>query len=130
MQQTSPKVSWLNANQLHRLEGVFVYFGFLLLLFVIGEKTIFRTVSQGQRSSRRPSTVFRHAVFPLLIYYVTTLGLPLLNGAWRQAGFLEHSLCVLLTPLVVVLLVGAVARLKTIGRRSTLGTESELLPTG
>jgi hypothetical protein len=72
----------------------------------------------------------RQAVFPLLIYYVTTLGLPLANGAYRQPSFLEHSLFVFLIPLAVVLIVVAIGYLRTIGRRSTLGTESELLPTG
>jgi exosortase K len=130
MQQTPLKVSWLNANQLHRLEGVFVYFGFLLLLYVISEKTIFRRLREGRRNASGASSVFRHAVFPLLIYYVTTLGLPLANGAYRQPSFLEHSLFVLLAPLAVVVLVSVVAYFRTIGRRSTLGTESELLPTG
>ena len=130
MQQTPLKVSWLNANQLHRLEGVFVYFGFLLLLFVISEKTILRRTRDSRSNTSKPWRVLRHAVFPLLIYYVTTLGLPLANGAYRQTSFLEHSLVVLLAPLAVVALVSVVAYLRTIGRRSTLGTEPGLLPTG
>ena len=130
MQQTPLKVSWLNANQLHRLEGVFVYFGFLLLLFVISEKTISRRGRENRRNTSSAWRVCRHALFPLMIYYVTTLGLPLANGAYRQPSFLEHSLFVLFSPLAVVALVSVVVYLRTIGRRSTLGTESELLPTG
>ena len=130
MQQSPLKVSSLNANQLHRLEGVFVYFGFLLLLYLISERTIFRRARNGRMKTSRPLNVFRQAAFPLMIYYVTTLGLPLANGAYRQSSFLEHSLFVLLAPLAVVALVSVIAYLKTIGRRSTLGTESGLLPTG
>jgi hypothetical protein len=39
-----------------------------------------------------------------MIYYATTLAMPLANGAYRQgADFWEHFLFVLLTPLLLVL---------------------------
>ena len=38
IQRRSFEVSGLNANQLHRLEGIVVYFGFLMLLFVVMER--------------------------------------------------------------------------------------------
>jgi len=42
-------------------------------------------------------------VFPLSVYYATTLGLPILNGAYRQGiEFWEHSLFVLVLPVVLV----------------------------
>ena len=90
IQRYSIEVSGLTGNQLHRLEGIVVYFGFLLLLFVLTEK--------GSAAPRR-----RLVLFPLAIYYATTLGLPLLNGSYRQGiPFLEHSLFVLLLPLILL----------------------------
>jgi exosortase K len=86
------EISWLTANQLHRLEGILVYFGFLLLLFMLTEP-----VDQAKRSRWL-------LVFPLLIYYATTLGIPFANGSYRQgAAFWEHSVFVLLLPLILVL---------------------------
>ena len=39
-----------------------------------------------------------------MIYWFTTLGIPILNGAYRQGtGFWEHFLFVLFTPLILVL---------------------------
>jgi exosortase K len=94
------EVGWLSPNQLHRFEGVFIYFGFLLLLFTVNEK-----MSSGNASSSaKASGLFRRHLYPLLFYYVTTLGIPLANGAYRQGDdFREHSLFVLLTPLVLII---------------------------
>ncbi|HEX8847821.1 MAG TPA: exosortase K [Pyrinomonadaceae bacterium] len=95
-----PEVGWLSSNQLHRLEGIFIYFGFLLLLFMVNEKMSYGSAS----SSRNASGLFRLTLCPLLVYYATTLGIPLANGAYRQgADFWEHSLFVLLTPILLIL---------------------------
>jgi len=84
----------LNAHQLHRFEGILVYFGFLALLFVVSEKT----------DSENTSGPLRWAFIPLLVYYATTLGIPLANGAYRQeSGFWDHSLFVLVIPLILML---------------------------
>lgn len=101
------EIGWLNPNQLHRFEGIFIYFGFLLLLFMASEK-VYRTGSDSDRipslNSAKPSGLFRQSFFPLLIYYATTLAIPLTNGAYRQgADFWEHSFFVLLTPLLLIL---------------------------
>ncbi len=86
--------SWLSPDQLHRFEGIFIYFGFLLLLFVVSEKV----------SSGITSGLFGKSLFPLLVYYATMLGIPLANGAYRQGyGFWEHALFVLLIPLLLIL---------------------------
>jgi exosortase K len=91
-------VNWLNPSQLHRFEGIFIYFGFLLLLFVVSEN-----MRPGTASS-----LFRRSFFPLLVYYATTLGMPLANGAYRRgAYFWEHCLFVLTVPLVLILPVAA-----------------------
>ena len=89
----SVEIDGLSHNQLHRLEGIVVYFGFLLFLFFLTEEF----------DSAKPSRLVRVLPFPLLVYYATTLGVPLLNGSFRRSGFWEHSLFVLVLPLLVVL---------------------------
>jgi exosortase K len=102
----SVAISGLTNNQLHRLEGIVVYFGFLLLLFLLTEKL----------EARKPLRFARVLPFPLLIYYATTLGVPLLNGSFRRSAFWEHAVFVLLLPLLFVIPVTLVyvwrARLK------------------
>lgn len=91
---------WLSQNQLHRFEGIFIYFGFLLLLFMVSEKMS----PENAASDGKASGLFRRTLCPLLIYYATALGIPLVNGAYRQgADFWEHALFVLLTPLLLML---------------------------
>lgn len=98
VQRMPAQVSWLNPNQVHRFEGIFIYFGFLLVLFVVSERM----------SSEKTSGLFRQSFFPLLVYYATTLGIPLANGAYRQGTeFWEYSLFVLLIPLVLILPIAA-----------------------
>ena len=91
IQRRAIEFSWLTANQLHRLEGIVVYFGFLLLLFVVTER---------QAPVKRRSLL----LFPLVVYYATTLGIPLLNGSFRQGSeFWEHFVFVLLLPLLLII---------------------------
>lgn len=110
MQQTSFSVSSLSPNQLHRFEGIFIYFAFLLLLFVISERV------SAEHSKRWLQFSFsdwlRLSAFPLLIYYAVMLGIPLANGAYRKGtDFWEHSLYVLLIPVPLVLLLTLFRRL-------------------
>jgi exosortase K len=98
----------LNPNQIHRFEGILVYFGFLLLLFMVSENLMYRTATNSERITRIPSKnlsgLLRQSFFPLMIYYATTLAMPLANGAYHQgADFWEHFLFVFLTPLLLVL---------------------------
>src|SRR5262249_20153093 len=84
---------WMTPNQMHRFEGIFIYFGFLMLLFVVSERVAYRRRPFGiiagralhpWRGSSNYHDLFgsiRQLSFPLLIYYATTLALPLLNGA-------------------------------------------------
>jgi exosortase K len=93
-------VGWLNQKQLHRFEGIFIYFGFLLLLFMVSEKM----GSENRPGSEKAYHLFRRTFCPLLIYYATTLAIPLAAGAYRRgADFWEHSLFVLLIPLMLLL---------------------------
>lgn len=90
IQRYDIQVSGLSANQLHRLEGILVYFGFLLLLFVLMEK---RNATPGRKLM----------LFPLGIYYAITLGIPLVKGSYHQGmPFWEHSIFVLVLPLILV----------------------------
>lgn len=85
---------WLTANQLHRLEGIVVYFGFLLLLFLLMEWF----------ESKDRSLSPRAFVFPIVIYYAITLGIPLVRGSYSQAAaFWEHSAFVLVLPVLLLL---------------------------
>ena len=101
MRHMSFRVDGLNANELHRLEGIFVYFGFLLLLFVITERW----------RDQSGSNLLHQSLFPLVIYYLTTLGIPLANVVYHRGNvsgeFWEHSLFVLLTPLPLILILAA-----------------------
>jgi exosortase K len=94
MQKMPGKIGWLNHEQLHRFEGIFVYFGFLLLLFVVSEKI----------GAEKSSGLFRQTFLPLIVYYATMLGIPLANGAYRQGSiYWEHSIFVLLIPFLLIL---------------------------
>jgi exosortase K len=117
------EMSWLSGNQLHRFEGIFIYFGFLLVLFMVSEK-----MNSGAGSVSRTgsiSNLFRQSVFPLLIYYAIALGIPLVNGAYSSgsaAGFWEHSVFVLLTPLLLILPL-VVLRLGLLTRSQNAGSQ-------
>ena len=101
----SEEIGWLSASQAHRLEGIVVYFGFLLILFLLTEKT-----------KHQGADLFRQLRFPLLVYYATTLVLPLANGAFKLRGFWEHCLFVLVVPGLLVLILLAL-RLLVSGRK-------------
>jgi len=90
IQRRAIEVNGLTGNQLHRLEGIVIYFGFLLLLFMLIERV---------DSPLRLKRVF---LFPLLVYYTTTLGIPLVNGSFRQPAFWEHFGFVFVLPLILV----------------------------
>jgi exosortase K len=92
MQRRAVDVSWLTGNQLHRLEGIVIYFGFLLLLFMLTER-----MDTGEPR--------RLLLFPVVIYYATTLGIPLLNGSYRQPTFWEHFAFVIILPAVLAFFV-------------------------
>jgi len=101
LQRRPPDIGGMTPAELHRFEGIFVYFGFLLLLFVMSERG----------RTKNTSGLLSLSVFPLLIYYLTTLGIPLANSAYRQklvdGDFREHFVFVLLTPLIFIVPVAA-----------------------
>jgi exosortase K len=91
--------SSLTPADIHRLEGITVYFGGLMLLYALVQRI------------DRGGAVFRY-VLPLGCYYLVTLGLPLANGAAQASdAFLTHAVIVLLVPPVLMLLVSGASRL-------------------
>lgn len=88
------EVSWLTADELHRIEGIVVYFGSLMLLFVTSE-SLGRQMSIPQ--------IGRRSLIPLVVYYAVTLGVPIVGGAYDQIEFWKHSVVVILAPLIVIL---------------------------
>lgn len=115
LQKSPLEIGGLSGNQLHRLEGIFVYFGFLLLLYVLAEKTTRNGVAKtGETSAISAikgagtiSILLRSSFFPLLIYYATTLGIPVATTAYRSGpvspDFWEHFAFVLLAPLIFII---------------------------
>jgi len=117
-------IGWLDSGQLHRLEGIFIYFLFLTLLFLVSERN----------SSDGPFSLIRRCFLPLLVYYAMMLGIPFLNGAYRSGrNFWEYSIVVLLVPMVVlcfacfaVLCVFARTRLpNSVGLQSTVRAKTQ-----
>ena len=132
LQRMHLETSWLSGNQLHRFEGIFIYFGFLLFLFMVSESTSENALGSANAShveiTSRSKTVsraetasglLRRSFFPLLIYYATTLGIPLAHGAYRTGtvatDFWEHSLFVFLTPFLLILPLTAFSFLRVLG---------------
>ena len=113
LRQMSFETSWLSPSELHRLEGIVIYFGFLLLLFLLNERLragsarTLPVASDGRTRAGSQGRLFKQALFPLLIYYATTLGVPLANGAFHRrftaSDFWEHLGFVLLIPLVLII---------------------------
>jgi len=85
---------WLNPEEIHRLEGIVVYFSFLLLLFVVSEVV---------RAGGFKGTCVRRLLIPIAIYYSVTLGIPIITGAFQLPGFWSHSIFVIVTPALVML---------------------------
>jgi exosortase K len=98
-------LSTFTAADIHRLEGIVVYFGGLLLLYELVQR-----IDRGTHA-------FGYAL-PLGCYYLVTIVLPLANGALRlrsgQAGgdvFVAHAVIVILVPPGLILLLWVMRRL-------------------
>jgi hypothetical protein len=87
----------LDGQQFHRLEGIVVYFGFLLGLYFLNEKVM-------SESFKTTSLDLRKLVLPLVIYYGVTIVIPIMNAAdLYSTGFWEHTAFVLLVPIILIL---------------------------
>lgn len=101
-------ITVLNGEEIHRVEGIIVYFGFLLLLFIASER-----IDKGYDVSHgRRHGLLHRSLLPLVIYYAATLGIPLVNGAYADPEFWKHSVFVMLTPLLLILPLAALPYLK------------------
>jgi exosortase K len=97
-----PDIAGLGRDELHRLDGILIYFGSLLLLYAVTQR--------GSHGNSRGGV--KRYLLPLGVYYATTLGIPLVNGAFRRGGeFWEHALFVLLVPIVLIATVASVSGL-------------------
>lgn len=99
--QQNPVAFGLSAAQVHRLEGIVVYFGFLLLMLLIVERF-------------ERANLYSVVVFALLIYYGVTIGIPISNGSFNA----EHFGFVLVVPIILILPVLLFAAVK-----KTAGTQ-------
>ncbi|MGD9589362.1 MAG: exosortase K [Pyrinomonadaceae bacterium] len=100
LRQIDPDLIWLNPDQMHRFEGIVVYFGFLILVFVAGERML------RDDEPRKPRSWWRRWLLPLGSYYAATLGIPIANGLYAgglaRPEFVEHAIFVLVIPIVIV----------------------------
>jgi exosortase K len=126
IRRQDPELIWLNPEQLHRFEGIVIYFGFLLLLFIVSENV---SSDAHTRTIGRWTWLLRY-LLPLVVYYATTIGVPLANGAFRRepgaAEFWHHSLFVFLTPLILVLSIVIIGFLKDQRIRSLIWPQNPL----
>jgi exosortase K len=104
---------WITPERVHRIAGTLIYCFCLLVLHLAGE----RIAGWLRRRGAEPGKVttlktpgfapflFTCAV-PLLWYALVTIGIPLMNRAYRQSGlrFVEHCALVLVACGMVVLL--------------------------
>ena len=101
LNESRPTLAGLDRNDIHRLDGILIYFGFLLMLFVVSKKFMGET-----------KTGVRTYIFPLVIYYAMTLAVPIANGALKQGSdFWQHAAFVMVTPLALIAAVAIAARL-------------------
>ena len=104
-----PEVFGLGREELHRLDGILIYFGFLLMLFAVAEPRsrtagVTNTVPVKRGVFDRIFAAVKRYVFPLAVYYATTLGIPIANGAAGRGGeFWEHAVFVAATPIVMII---------------------------
>jgi exosortase K len=96
------EVTWLSADQLHRLQGVGVYL-IGLVLFAYGINALLTRHSWSDIRNagcgwKKVGKGVIAALLPMLCYFSVTLFIPLLNGAYRTSPkqFSEHVWMVLL----------------------------------
>ena len=98
LQDSLFQLEWLDPEEMHRVEGIVIYFGFLLILYVLVD----RVSSNRNNRPRSRHNALRRLVLPLTVYYAFTLGIPAVNGAFSQGGrFVEHAVFVLLIPAIL-----------------------------
>lgn len=131
--------SWfgLGREELHRLDGILVYFGFLMLLFCVLSLAEIRSVSRKDAKDAKKKGFEGYLLplkdskdtkkkrvagywLPLAVYYATTLGIPTLNGAFRQAEFWKHAMFVIVVPVAMISLAMAAGLLRLDRKRKDI----------
>ena len=105
---------WMTPGQLHRIEGIFIYFLFLCLFYSILGKMI-HLFSKNRRlkkekknnTSRFSRQTVAAALIPFFWYGLFSMGVPLINRAYHKNGlqFFEHCLVIFSVCLVVFSLI-------------------------
>lgn len=118
---------WITPERIHVIEGTVVYFASLLLLYYVVDE-ILKCIAPVNEKSRNTvesntrkahtgkasiSILYRYSI-PVLLYFAITLGIPFINGAFRnnRADFLEHAALVAAVCVVVIVLLGLLFILK------------------
>jgi exosortase K len=100
LRDLAPALDWLEPEDLHRLEGIAVYFAALLVLYFVDERADQR--SRSRYTDRTSNPLWRY-LLPLGVYYAVTLGIPIANGAYKQGSeFWRHSLFVVFAPMALM----------------------------
>jgi len=103
---------WITPERLHTIEGTIVYFASLLLLYFIVDEVLkhFAPVYDKNRhteescAEKSSFNILRKYSIPVLLYFAITLGIPFLNGAYRnnRTNFLEHTALVTVVCSIVI----------------------------
>ena len=119
LNRSRPTLAGLDHNDIHRLDGILIYFGCLLMLFVASEKLV-----------NRSKTSIRTFMVPLAIYYAMTLAIPIANGALKQgSAFWEHAAFVIVTPMVIIAAAAASFELfSRYAKRKDISSRGALIP--
>ena len=99
MHASNFQLAGFDAEGLHRIEGIVVYFLFLLLLFITSEGWGTKKISIDLFAT----ILVRRSAYLLLIYYAVTLGIPIVRGSYRDAEFWGHAGFVMGIPLLFII---------------------------
>ncbi|OPZ92871.1 MAG: hypothetical protein BWY74_01378 [Firmicutes bacterium ADurb.Bin419] len=110
----------ITPERVHRIEGVLIYFVSLFIIYSLIERKAGFIVSgfcEEKYSARSMKKLIITCVPPLFWYFVFTLGIPLLNRAYKKDGvhFLEHSIVIISISFISVLVYCLISKLKHIG---------------
>ena len=108
------QTSWIDHDELHRVQGIVIYFGFLLALFIASE----RSASVEGSVWNIGSIDMSRSVHLLVIYYAVTLGIPLVRGSYRDPGFWQHAPVVLLIPIALIIPLAVGVKVKNLNVRN------------
>jgi exosortase K len=111
---------WTTPERIHRIDGTLIYFFSLLLIYPaacwIGKRLGSRKKDETMVPVRRKGSVTHilcAGAAPFFCYLALTVGVPILNQAWRSPKFVEHCFMVVGGSSLMLLLFFLVA----LGRR-------------